>query len=338
MVPAAQACMVRVPVPAARGPVARVPVARVPMVHTVVRPALAARLKQVSGSILSACRVLLMAPWPVIKVVAWARQSPLRKDRFQAHMRHPEHSKPLRLAVVEAVVVVGLHKPDLRKQLEGQERSEEMSLPAHPRTCTCQDNLFAPRLPHTSPLPAVALEPPRCHRTPSILLGGAAQREQFVDPLCGWHVAIRWHSHNSGRTRGHERRGRGRGRDGTSHAAHLKDTQDSRRRSHAGETGAQNGKRKPRGRAHRATRHARAYALLARPPIAASALSALSSIRISSRHPGSARACARSRKARPTSSRSALHLARRRRTRRRGRAGWHVSVHSMFMFRLRASR
>ena len=39
----------------------------------------------------------------------------------------------------------------------------------------------------------------------------------------------------------------------------------------------------------------RAYAQLARPPIAASALSALSSIRISSRHPGSARACARSR-------------------------------------------
>ena len=136
---------------------------------------------------------------------------------------------------------------------------------------------------------------------------------------CRDHVSI----HTTPDARGHERRGRGRGRDGTSHAAHLKDTQDSRRRSHAGETGAQNGKRKPRGRAHRATRHARAYAQLARPPIAASALSALSSIRISSRHPGSARACARSRIARPTSSRSALHLARRRRTRRRGRAGWH---------------
>ena len=67
----------------------------------------------------------------------------------------------------------------------------------------------------------------------------------------------------------------------------------------------------------------RAYARLARPPIASSALSALSSILIASRWPGSARACVQSRVARPTSARSALHRARRRRTRRRGRAGWH---------------
>ena len=148
---------------------------------------------------------------------------------------------------------------------------------------------------------------------------GAKRAASSPLPLSLCHVSI----HTTPDARGHERRGRGRGRDGTSCTRHTYS------RTHMGlaqtqpRGGDRRAERQAKAERPRPPRHARAYAQLARPPIAASALRALSSIRISSRHPGSARACTRSRIARPTSSRSALHLARRCRIRRRGRAGWH---------------